>query len=109
VLRGGDIERVVDAALRVTDKMRTDPEWSDRMAAGATTDVWITALSPDGASLRIQQRVSTGTNGPIASEMRRRLASALTAESIGTTRWDTPLRVETMAAVDPSPAPERAT
>jgi small conductance mechanosensitive channel len=97
VLHVGDIEPVVEAALGVTDELRSDPKWSDQLAGDAATDVWVTGLSPDGATVRIQQRVGTGANGPVASEMRRRLAAALAAESIGTTRWDTPLSVETTA------------
>jgi hypothetical protein len=45
--------------------------------------------------VRIQQRVTTNTHGPVASEMRRRLAAELVAASIGTGRWDTPLPVVT--------------
>jgi hypothetical protein len=37
--------------------------------------------------------VVTGQHGPVASELRRRLAAALAAGAIGTGRWDTPLPV----------------
>jgi hypothetical protein len=34
-------------------------------------------------------------HGPVASELRRRLANALVAASIGTGRWDTALPIST--------------
>ena len=49
----------------------------------------------DGASIRLQQRVPTGVQALVASELRRRLAGALVAVSIGTGRWDTPMPIVT--------------
>ncbi len=93
VLHAGELDRAIEAATRVTREMRDDPAWSDRFPADAQTDVWVTGLSIEGATLRLQQRVPTGTHGPVASELRRRLANALVAASIGTGRWDTPLPI----------------
>ena len=90
-----ELDRAIEAATRVTREMRDDPEWADRFPADAQTDVWVTRLSLDGATLRLQQRVPTGTHGPVASELRRRLVKALVAASIGTGRWDTPLPIST--------------
>ncbi len=73
--------------------MREDPAWSDRFLADAQTDVTVIGVGLDGASLRIQQRVATGTHGPVQSELRRRLPAALVSASIGTGRWDTPLPI----------------
>src|SRR5688500_18942740 len=93
VLNARELDRAIETAMRVTQAMREDPDWTDSFPAEAPTDVWVTGLTVDGASLRIQQRVPTGTHGPFASELRRRLASELAAASIGTGRWDTPLPV----------------
>jgi hypothetical protein len=53
------------------------------------------ALTIEGATLRVQQRVPTGTHVVVARELRRRLASALAGASIGTGKWDTPLPITT--------------
>jgi small conductance mechanosensitive channel len=95
VLRARDLDAAIEAALRVSRELREDPDWSDRMPADLPTDVWITGLTVDGATLKIQQRVTTGAHAPIASELRRRLAAALVEASIGTGRWDTPLPIAT--------------
>jgi small conductance mechanosensitive channel len=85
-----DLERAIEAVVRVADELRGDPEWSDQFLADVETAITVLAVGIDGASLRIQQRVATGTHGPIQSELRRRLVAELTSESIGTGRWDTP-------------------
>ncbi len=100
VPQAADLERAVETAARVTREMREDPEWMDRFLADAQTDIWVIGIGIDGASLRIQQRVPTGTHGPVASELRRRLAAALVSASIGTGRWDTPLPIS--SALDAS-------
>ena len=99
VLNARELDRTIEAALRVTREMRDDPAWTERIVPDTPTDVWVTGLTLEGASLKIQQRVPTGTHGPVASELRRRLASALVADSIGTARWDTPLPVASSGAV----------
>ena len=93
VPQAADLERALEIAARVTREMREDPEWKDRFLEDAQTDIWVIGIGIDGASLRIQQRVPTGTHGPVASELRRRLAAALVSASIGTGRWDTPLPI----------------
>ena len=93
VPQAGDLDRVIEAVVRVTREMREDPAWSDRFLADVETDVTVIAMGLDGASLRIQQRVATGAHGPVQSELRRRLAAALVSASIGTGRWDTPLPI----------------
>ena len=98
VLHAGDLDRAIETAFRVTQELRDDPDWSARMAVDQPTNVWVTELTLEGASLRIQQRVATGEHGPVASELRRRLASAFVAGSIGTARWDTPLPIRTQEA-----------
>jgi moderate conductance mechanosensitive channel len=95
VLHARELDRAIEAATLVTREMRDDPAWGDRFPADAPTDVWVTGLGIEGATLRLQQRVPTGTHGPVASELRRRLAKTLVAASIGTGRWDTPLPIAT--------------
>jgi moderate conductance mechanosensitive channel len=95
VLHASDVDRAIEAAFRVTRALRDDPDWADRVAPDVPSDVWVTGLTLDGASLRIVQRVPTGQHAPVASELRRRLASALASDAIGTARWDTPLPVAT--------------
>ncbi len=90
VTQPADLDRAIATAAHVTREMRADPAWSERFPADAETDIWVIAVGIDGVSLRIQQRVPTGTHGPVASELRRRLVAALAAASIGTGRWDTP-------------------
>ena len=63
----------------------------------SATDIFVTGVGMDGASIRLQQRVPTGVQAAVASELRRRLAAALVEESIGTGRWDTPLPIVTQA------------
>ena len=93
VLHAGDLDAALETSARVAGEMRADAAWSDQFLADAATDIWVTGIGMDGASIRLQQRVSTGAQGPVASELRRRLAAALVAVSVGTGRWDTPLPI----------------
>lgn len=95
VLHARDLDRAIETALKVTRDLRDDPAWAERIAIEAPTDVWVTGLTLEGATLRVQQRVVTGQHGPVASELRRRLAAALASDAIGTARWDTPLPIAT--------------
>jgi len=95
VLHAGELDRAIEAATRVTREMGEDPSWSDRMPSDGATDVWVTGLTLEGASLRLQRQVPAGTAGPVASELRRRLANALASASIASGRWDTPLPIST--------------
>ena len=95
VLRVGELDRAMATAARVADEMRGDVAWADRFAAEDPTDISVTAIGTEGASIRLQQRVPTGAHADVASELRRRLAGAFVAESIGTGRWDTPMPIVT--------------
>jgi small-conductance mechanosensitive channel len=97
-----DLDRAIEAVVRVDREMRADPAWSGRFLPDSETDITVIAMGLDGASLRIQQRVATGTHGPVQSELRRRLAAALVSDSIGTGRWDTPMPI-TNAGGSPIP------
>jgi hypothetical protein len=95
VLHAGDLDRAIETAFRVSEELRDDPDWSARVVLDEPTNVWVTGLTLEGASLRVQQRVVAGEHGPVASELRRRLVKALGGASIGTGRWDTPLPIST--------------
>lgn len=97
VPRAGDLDRAIQTMLRVARELRGDVAWSDRFLPDTETDIVVTGIGIDGPSVRIQQRVSTGAQGPVASELRSRLVSALASASIGTGRWDTPLPIATEA------------
>ena len=62
---------------KVAGEMRGDAAWTDRFLPDAPTDIWVTGIGTDGASIRLQQQVPTGAQMAVASELRRRLAAAL--------------------------------
>ena len=93
VPRAGELDQALATAARIAGEMREDAAWADRFVADAPTDIWVTGIGMDGASIRLQQRVPTGAQMAVASELRRRLAAALVAASIGTGRWDTPMPI----------------
>ncbi len=101
ILRAGDLDRALAIAAQVADGMREDSTWADRFAVEAPTDIWVTGIGMDGAALRLQQRVPTGAQMAVTSELRRRLAAALVADSIGTGRWDTPMPIVSQSATSP--------
>jgi small conductance mechanosensitive channel len=97
VLHAAEVDRALAIAARVGGELQGDAAWAERVAPDAPIDVWITGIGLDGASIRLQQRVPTGAQLLVASELRRRLATAFVAESIATGRWDTPLPIVTRA------------
>ncbi len=96
VLHAADLDRAIETALRVTRELTGDGDWRERIAVDEPSAVWVTGLTLDGATLRVQQRVAAGEHGPVASELRRRLAGALAETSIGTARWDTPMPISSV-------------
>jgi small-conductance mechanosensitive channel len=101
VPRAGDLDQALATAAHVADEMRADAVWADRFLEDAPTDIWVTGIGMDGASIRLQQRVPTGAQVAVASELRRRLAAALVAVSIGTGRWDTPMPIASQPSDPP--------
>ena len=93
VLHAGQLDGALATAAQVGSEMRADPAWVDRIDPDAPTDVLVTGLGMDGATIRLQQRITAGAQAAVASELRRRLANALDAASIGTGRWDTPMPI----------------
>ncbi|MDQ1324160.1 MAG: moderate conductance mechanosensitive channel [Chloroflexota bacterium] len=90
VPRAVDLDPALALAARVADEMRGDPAWADTFLADAPTEISVTGIGLDGPSVRLQQRVPTGDQGRVASELRRRMIAAMAAESIGMGRLDTP-------------------
>ncbi len=102
VLRAGQLDAALVAVNSVAGELREDAAWSDRFPADAPTNVWVTGIGMDGASVRLQQQVFAGAQGDVASELRRRLVAALASASIATGRWDTPLPIESRPFTAPS-------
>ncbi len=105
VPRAQDLGTAIGVVGRVSRELQEDADWSDRLLVDAPSDTWVTALTLDGASIRLQQRVTPGARMVVASELRRRLAAAFAAESVGTGRWDTPMPVVIEASQAPGDAP----
>ena len=101
VLHAGQLDEALATAGRVGREMHEDPGWVDRIDTDLPTDVWVTGINMDGATIRLQQRVPTGAQVAVASEFRRRLAEALVAGSIGTGRWDTPMPIVSLPSALP--------
>ncbi len=104
ILRAGQLDEALATVARIGGEMREDPAWVDRIDTDAPADVWVTGIGMDGATIRLQQRVPAGAQTAVASELRRRLAAALVAASIGTGRWDTPMPIVSHAAAPPRSA-----
>ena len=102
VLRAAQLDQALSAVTRVADELREDPAWVERFPADAPTNVWVTGIGMDGASVRLQQQVYAGAQGDVASELRRRLVAALASASIATGRWDTPLPIESRPYTAPA-------
>ena len=102
VLHAGQLDVALATMTRVAGELREDAAWADRFPAEAPATVWVTGIGMDGASVRLQQQVHAGAQGDVASELRRRLVSALASESIGTGRWDTPMPIESRPFVAPA-------
>jgi small-conductance mechanosensitive channel len=99
IVRPGDLDRAIAVAGRVGRELGEDPDWSARLF-DSPVHTWVTALTLDGAIIRLQRRVPPGLRLEASSELRRRLAEAFATESIGTGRWDTPPLPPTPVAVE---------
>jgi small conductance mechanosensitive channel len=93
ILRTQDIDRAIAVSSRVALDLQRDPDWSGFVLEGPV-ETWVTALTVDGAIVRVQIRVLPTAWWALASELRKRLAAALTTEGIGAGRWDIPVPSE---------------
>ena len=89
ILRPQDLDRAIAVAGRVGRELDDDQALGGRLVE-SPIDTWVTALTLDGATIRLQRRVPPGVRLEANSELRRRLSLAFAAESIGTGRWDSP-------------------
>jgi small conductance mechanosensitive channel len=87
VLRPPDVDRAIAIAGRVARQLAQEEGWDERLVE-APIGTFVTALTLDGATLRVQQRVPPDRRFEAASELRRRLAAAFAAESVRTGSWD---------------------
>jgi len=108
VLRPADLDRALATAARVARDLGQDRGWDDRIAAGPI-DTWVTALTLDGATIRVQRHVPPSERLVATSELRRRLLAAFTEASIGTGHWDTPPVASDQAAAPPAPEADAGT
>jgi small conductance mechanosensitive channel len=104
VLHADKLDLALATMTRVAGELREDAAWADRFQADAPTNVWVTGIGMDGASVRLQMQVHAGAQGDVASELRRRLVAALASASIPTGRWDAPMPIVSQPYA-PSPAP----
>ena len=89
VLRTSDIERAIAVADRVGEEMAADPAWEGRLLE-TPHNTSVTALSVEGATIKIGGRVRPADRWTAAGDLRRRLAAAFASEGIETARWDRP-------------------
>jgi len=87
ILHPTELDRAIAIANQVATDLERDPEWAGALYE-APVETAVTALSADGATLKVQRRVPPEARMTVASELRRRLAVALGEASIGTRRSD---------------------
>jgi small-conductance mechanosensitive channel len=65
ILHAAELDQALAISARVSDEMRADDAWADKFATDAPTEIWVTGIGLDGASIRLQQRVPTGSRRPL--------------------------------------------
>ena len=109
VLRIGDLDPAIAIVNRVGRELQADPEWSDEHPSRHPRHL------RDGAHGRRRDRSGSSFGSRRAqarasrARLRRRLAVAFTAESIGIARWDTPMPIITQPAGPGTPVSRRLT
>jgi small conductance mechanosensitive channel len=105
VLHAADLDRAIAVAHEVADGLGRDEGWTAKLDDTVPVDVSVVAIGMDGALVRLTRQVQTGLQGPVASELRRRVAAAFVGAGIATGRFDAPLQVTTEPARATAPAP----
>lgn len=77
----GDVERAIEVLDRVGAEIYLDPEWAPRMLE-APRYTGTTALRAGGATLRLTGRIRPDARIPVETELRRRIAVALSQAGI---------------------------
>ena len=87
VLRPQELDRAIDVATTVATDMANDREWAP-VLLDTPVQIAVIGMSVDGVTFRVARRVSPPGRLKVASELRRRLALALSEAAIETRRWD---------------------
>jgi small conductance mechanosensitive channel len=87
VLRPQELDRAIEVARDVAGGFSDDPDWADVVLDTPVT-IAVIAMSMDGVTFRVARRVKPVGRLKVASELRRRLAFALSEAAIETRRWD---------------------
>jgi len=87
VLRPQELDRAIEVARGVAGELSNDPDWAEVVLDTPVT-IAVIAMSMDGVTFRVARRVSPPGRLKVASELRRRLAFALSEAAIETRRWD---------------------
>ena len=87
VLRPQELDRAIDVATTVATDMANDREWAP-VLLDTPVQIAVIGMSVDGVTVRVARRVSPPGRLKVASELRRRLALALSEAAIETRRWD---------------------
>jgi moderate conductance mechanosensitive channel len=87
VLRPQELDRAIEVARGVATDLASDPEWGAAVLDTPVT-IAVIGLSIDGVTFRVARRVKPVGRLRVASELRRRLAYALSEAAIETRRWD---------------------
>jgi len=87
VLRPQELDRAIEVARAVAGELSNDPDWAEVVLDTPVT-IAVIAMSMDGVTFRVARRVSPTGRLKVASELRRRLALALSEAAIETRRWD---------------------
>jgi moderate conductance mechanosensitive channel len=87
VIRAQEMDQALSVIGEVGNGMAADPDWASRFLDGPPTAV-VTALTVDGATVRVRARVAPEDRWVVAAELRRRIAVALGNAGVATVRWD---------------------
>ena len=87
VLRPQELDRAIEVASGVATDLASDPDWG-AVVLDTPVTIAVIAMSMDGVTFRVARRVKPVGRLKVASELRRRLAFALSEAAIETRRWD---------------------
>jgi len=76
-----DLDRIITLLRETAAEFASDGDWKDKLTG--EPDVWgVQAMSGTAAIIRIVVKTTTGDQGPVARELRRRAKAALDAEGV---------------------------
>jgi small conductance mechanosensitive channel len=86
-MRTQDLDKALEIIKRVASELAKDRDWREKIldAEPVTT---VTQLTVEGAVIRIRIQTEPNDRWAAASELRRRLAAAFSADQIAIGRWD---------------------